>query len=531
MQTKILNSITNTMHLIRRFVKILLIFILCFSFYPNSVNAASAGKSLYEKGNFQGAIQAYSRELKGEKGSQGRANILKMIGICQYNIGQSSAAKSSFQKAKKLSPHLTIQSNEVLDESVIGFFNSISSPAHKQVSKPQGEVALAPNAKSAKSTKLIVYSNASNATILIQGIMAGTVGTEIEVDPGKSQLTLNADGYKSAIANATIKPNRTNSFEINLKKISEKPKKSKPKVAKRKKTKRPKGNMFDDEPVKYQNPSGRDLTDEFASDATTQPQPQYVPPQQPGYPQPVYQQPGYQQPVYQQPVQQQPQYGPSPVVSNELYLDDIEPKEDKRTKPANHFITILPLGAGQFQNSSPVLGSLVAAAQIGAVTYWYINYQDAQKTIKDTNAFSEQRLKEEQTITDPTALTQHQADTDQYVTDSNAYIDGANQKANIGLIGLAVVYAAGVTEAFINEPAVVKPKRKSRRSRGFSFLNDYKIYEYGDEIEFKNLYNGKVIALEKSEADQIGLNIVPTFNDNSGKSNPGFAIHFHWRYK
>ena len=71
------------------------------------------------------------------------------------------------------------------------------------------------------------------------------------------------------------------------------------------------------------------------------------------------------------------------------------------------------------------------------------------------------------------------------------------QKAMIGFVATAAIYALGVTEAFLSMPKPTKKRKKRRRRnsfRGFGYhldlLND-------PDVEFKNLYNGNVLAMDK----------------------------------
>lgn len=286
----------------------------------------NVGESLIMKGDYQGAIKTLTPSSKGNQPSPVRAQAFKWIGVAQYMLGQKDSATKSFQFAVRLNPRITLSADEVADESIVPIFNGIkTSNSSKQpttataagASKtavpsmvgangrvPSKESSATAKARSleASRTLILIKSNVPSAQIIVDGVLAGSIGTEIDVDPGTREIDVTAKGYITARRRVTIKAKTLNTLTIDLNR-------PKPKAAVVKAPANPKAR---------QNSGGSDLFGPTtASDpglvmpATPSPSTRamgVVPPPLPQQPQPMYQQPMYQQPMYQQPMYQQPMY-------------------------------------------------------------------------------------------------------------------------------------------------------------------------------------------------------------------------------
>ena len=222
-----------------------------------------AGFDLYSRGDFSAAERAFASARGKDRTEQ--ANILKFKGISQYMQKKLPQARESFRQTLQINPRSTIDAGEVLDESVIAFFNqqkSSASPpvAKRAVNKPQPVL---------KTTYLKINSNVSKASILIEGILAGQSGSLLEVKPGIVEVQLNASGYVSKKARIQIIANRENSVQIDLVKIQRKVKKPAAAVAKESLPDPGVDSLFDDSGSAASDPSlsARDLQSEFALDA------------------------------------------------------------------------------------------------------------------------------------------------------------------------------------------------------------------------------------------------------------------------
>lgn len=334
----------------------LLVHTLCFSMLwggtlpmPHAqASTYSEGNKRYMSGDFKGAEAALRQALPRTKAPKEKAKVHKLLGICEYMQNKKGPAAGNFKAALRLDPTTKISPDEVLDESIIGYFNAQrggAKPAATAGAKPAPAAAAAVRTpiagKAAKTTSLLVKSNVPTASINIDGIFAGMVGNRIEADPGKMQLEVSAKGYITARINTKIHPNTENTIEVTLKKIPPpKPKvvpKSPAAVAGNAKDgiplPDPGVDLFNDKDANV-DPSlaSRDLASEFAVDGSAAAygmqgpaiaKPQQAPVQQP----PMMQQPQYQQPMYQQPAPMYappaPMYAAPPVYQAPVYQQPV----------------------------------------------------------------------------------------------------------------------------------------------------------------------------------------------------------------
>ena len=126
---------------------------------------------------------------------------------------------------------------------------------------------------------------------------------------------------------------------------------------------------------------------------------------------------------------------------------------------SNTLITILPFGAGQFQNGATMLGIGFLVGQLGALYYWNSKNSVAESTAAETNKIT------------GTADTSQMSDEEQaqfatFVAERIAYVEDQRSKAQLGLFGFLGLWGLGVIEAMVNEPAPKKNKVRKRRKYG-----------------------------------------------------------------
>ena len=115
----------------------------------------------------------------------------------RYYQGKHKLAKTTFKIAKRYSPSVKMVAR---DKKLVEFFRE-----EKQ------------------KTSFVVSSNATSATILLDGILAGNVGGNIDASAGIKKLIVSAPGYTSRSVRIKIKPNKINRYTVNLKKIQKAP--------------------------------------------------------------------------------------------------------------------------------------------------------------------------------------------------------------------------------------------------------------------------------------------------------------------
>lgn len=594
-------------------VRAMIVGLICFELaLPPAVLAQtlSSGYKRYTQGDFRGAIKSLQLALKRGGSNAAKAKMLKYLGISYYMVGNKQAAAKSFQLALKLNQRTAISPSEVLDTSVIALFNAQrQSTSSLAVPRTQSKRSRSPSVRAqTKKTTLTIMSNAKDATVLIDGILAGNAGVPIETNPGIINVQLNANGYISKKARVRIIKNRDNRVTLNLSKPKPKPK-PKRKVAKSKEE--PTGGflpdpggdeLFGDGEELAQDPSlsQRNLADEFNRDAVTggyTAPPQAAPAPSPGYAQPYgLQQPGYspyppQQPYpqmpyapvpapaqpygyygaspYPQPYAAPPQYIPPQQVpppappavvpepaptqphesptdyyqepsDDEAFLPLPDPKPTKkrkkrkkirkkrRYKPVpyqrskrrnrrsssnewsamNYVIALLPFGAGQYQNESYILGALFTGAEIGALTWFWLNKQDA-----DAAVATAEEVNNDDEYTDE--------EKEEFVNETNEYVANKRQQQDIGLYGFLGLWAIGAGEAIINKP---NPKRRRRRRVEWS-LN------HSDAIASESsVDNPSEFDLHRQVTEPPKLSFGVVFTKENTKLMPGLGLKFDWKF-
>lgn len=309
------------------------------------------GARKYAKGDIKGAEAALIQATKHTRNRAELAKVYKLLGITQFMQNKKPQAAGSFKTALSIDPRLTIKPDEVLDESVIPYFEAqrkatrpVAAAPRRAPTPPPKAPAAAPARKTGptygkplNTTILVVTSNAPKGQISIDGILAGQVGDRIETQAGTTVLQMKAPGYRTKNFKVTIRANRENRFALNLDKIQPKappasvagtPARGGKKVGKMKASD---SDMFRDSEPEYPTMGGGDLMSEFKQDgvarapapvtppapvvsapAPAAPAPLAPPaPVAPQYPQAQPYSPQAQPyPPQAQPYPQQPQYAP-----------------------------------------------------------------------------------------------------------------------------------------------------------------------------------------------------------------------------
>lgn len=464
----------------------LLLFITLSALLPTTVTAQTytAGYTKYQRGDFKGAERSLLQAVTKETSKSATANSWKLLGICQYMLGNKGGATTSFKEALAINTGLIIASGEVLDESVIAHFNKIKSdiieankpppppappPApppppkplvKKPVKKPVVAVAIpaidiaeedaaaeavTPTTEGAASSKkggtfIVVQSDTPDANVMIDGILAGQVGSEIEVEPGMLVVEVAVPGEDAKIQKITAVKGQVNTITVNLikppqiKKIAKKKPKKIKKVSRKKKKN---DEMFADKPGAPQR-AGYNSATEFDSDTASGVSP-YAPAPPPA-------------PYYGQPYQQ-----PQVAMNNQPYDDRYE---NRAALHGNYFIAALPFGAGQFQNRTVGTGMLFFAGEAGALYFYTAKNKEAKSTEADIALYEEEAKLNEGEKTD------EEKDADAvYIQETRDYVASTRAKAKLGLYGFGALWVAGAIEAYINDPIAKSASQPQRRDR------------------------------------------------------------------
>jgi hypothetical protein len=457
------------MDLLKPCFNIMIIVSNLFLALPALGQSFAIGYVKYQKGDFAGAETALAQALKTTQDPGERVKILKFRGIVQYMLGNQNGAASTFKEALSQSPSLVIDAADVLDETVVQFFEDLKRKTPSQSTKTassEASLAAKPSnlgnstAKSAKKTLLKIISTPTETQISIDSILAGRGGELINTDPGTVPVTVSAAGYESKMLDVTITKDRENVVLVTLEKIKSKPKpepkhkedvnsaalmraasKKNPAQSARKAqsgaevglSARPPSSQRP-LPLAGQAPGGPDLAQQFdmdAAGASTPPAYSYPPAGYGGYP-------GYY-PGYSY----RPGYGPYRY----------------RNESPEYLILVLPFGMGQFYQDRTTAGLFFFATEALGISSIVSTYSDLEKNAK----------KEADLRTSCPASTDenYRKECETFIKDFPTYRRKATTLIAGASAGVFALMLIGAVEAIIKDPsyqAPVLPRRPRRAS-------------------------------------------------------------------
>lgn len=184
-----------------------------------TLEARSLGTGLahYADGDYTSAEKALKMALTLENRASERMKIFKLLGISQYMLGKKTHAADNFRMALKLKPSLGVFANEVVNESVIGFFNKVKSGAYVASNRGASSGARMTRVSNAGAPlKVWIMSNADRGTISQKGKVIGYLNEPLSMPPGFYTLTLRAEGYRAKEKIVKISKNRSARINVTL---------------------------------------------------------------------------------------------------------------------------------------------------------------------------------------------------------------------------------------------------------------------------------------------------------------------------
>ena len=494
----------------------------------------SVGLSKYRKGQLKAANRALALALKRARSNGAKADIYRLLGVIAHRRGQDSAARTYFSSALRLVPSTRIKKSETLDPSVTSFFNNVRRAAStKKVTRakaPRRAPAAARRApaprrapvstRKSKRTTILIKSNVP-VSVAIDGILAGSSGRDLEVDPGPVSLELKATGYAKKRIRATVRARTQNVIRVNMRKKVPKvvrkraprPRPAPPVVRKRAPKKKPKSMFGDQQPVYRAPPVVRKR-------APSQPQPPYAP-----YGQPPY---------YQPPVTPIPMIVPTPVpyaapqapAQGPIYGDGLGggygsygsygssggssspdyfssssgsmfKSKKKRERSGYLLVSMLPFGIGQFQNGDYLLGGFFALSQIGA-GYGYYYAANEVAISKEEAAEVQKRIEEGD---------ERKEELEKLYGEQEAYINEQVGFANAMVALFGVLYVSGVIEAIVNRPYKRRKKRRYGLLSERQNLLSYKKIEEKPQRPLKPQARSSFYLLDQGKAYGFGVDL------------------------
>lgn len=378
-----------------------------------------AGLNHYTRGEFTKAAPALQKALKGPLSRSDKVKAYKFLGLSLFTLGKLTEAEQSFKRCLDLDEGCSVHKDEALDESVLPFFKQIrdgASPAAGQPAVPEANAAplattqpqsppstpVATGSGPEGATRVLIQSNASGASVLIDGILAGNVGSPIGTVDGTVEVEVVAEGYKSRQLKLAVSKGTLNTFQIDLapdrerekdkerdrREVREGREKDRKPTSSRKGRRGGRDDSLDDVEI--------DLKDDFGSG------------------------------------------GDEPV--NFGRRDSGKTK----TKPLS-FIHVLPLGAGQLINGDYLLAGGIAAAQ----AYFAHSIFAAEQNITTARNNLEAEISRARS---DSGLSQGALK--DFTEDTNVYIKDEQDTQTTYIFALAGTYAFGVVHAILYRPEI-----------------------------------------------------------------------------
>ena len=93
----------------------------------SSANTLEEGYQAYIKTDFSGAKEKLTEAVKNESNPVKLTKIHKLLGIVHYMLSDLNESARSFKLALSYNPNISVLQSEVLDETIITFFNRIKT--------------------------------------------------------------------------------------------------------------------------------------------------------------------------------------------------------------------------------------------------------------------------------------------------------------------------------------------------------------------------------------------------------------------
>lgn len=173
-----------------RFATYMWIIVIWFGLRPaaGSAQTFEDGYQSYVRNQFPVAELQFKGALKKARTDEDKAFILKFIGICQYMRGDKKSASGSFVQSVRMDSNVQIDEEEVLDPSVVPFFNSIknrvgSEPKKKVAADPPPPPKPTPKPAPKKVAKSSSKSKSKSKSLASDSIMTLPDDSLIEEKP------------------------------------------------------------------------------------------------------------------------------------------------------------------------------------------------------------------------------------------------------------------------------------------------------------------------------------------------------------
>jgi hypothetical protein len=187
-----------------------------------------AGRKALQSHSYKEAESHFVTAVSHASSNTAKAQALKLLGIAQYMQGKRKDATTSFRRAKGLDAGLGLRSDEILEVSLVDFYNSITPQAASPLVTPtpkaphikplQSPPALVPSPPTERdvTARLQVLSSVSEARVSVDGIPRGRISDLVTLSVGVHEIVVQAEGYKPFKQSLITKAGELMTLTVNL---------------------------------------------------------------------------------------------------------------------------------------------------------------------------------------------------------------------------------------------------------------------------------------------------------------------------
>jgi PEGA domain len=196
---------------------VVVILVFCSFIYPciALANSVSAARKIYNTGDIPGAAKILSP--LAQKGPD-TVEALKLLGICQFLMGDKVKAEQSFAKALRQRAGTQLNSSDVIDPSINSFYMAVAKKLEsgKFADSAPGRDSLPYTSERTGFTGVFITCDPRKATVFAKGIYVGTTDQDIILEPGQQQITISSPGYESLTKTITVQKNQRVKLSVKL---------------------------------------------------------------------------------------------------------------------------------------------------------------------------------------------------------------------------------------------------------------------------------------------------------------------------
>ncbi len=180
---------------------------------------------------------------------------------------------------------------------------------------------------------------------------------------------------------------------------------------------------------------------------------------------------------------------PSSPPSYKRTFESSTPKKNKKKvkKEITFGLSLVPFGVPQFVGNKPLLGTIFAAGQGGALYMWYKSNSDADNAAKSGQAEIARREAEGAGQTNPEA---YQADTEAYRATVKKFVDDARLNSYISLGGFGALWVLSFAESLVFGPAPIATLEPINETENIASVEK-------DEQNVKSTHYWQILPYEK----------------------------------